>query len=405
MNSNSDINNMAKRYKEEMMRLYHRSTASDNRRADNSHAETAEASAAGGASASNNTGAQNMNSASRTVDAQKHDKHEDYRMKNDTGTTGSAADIPVTCRCRFPSAESIINEIAGTPAPLPAAKGDTDFLTPSGRMSTPSQTAPNTAAANQSQPPQNGDRTYSVGSSAGELRDSDRMAQNQNGTGNTLTSPIVTGNTDTPVANTSQNSALKGIMINSTPDEFTFDPNLENEQQQEILPDFELPPDIPADSDAKLAVISVAGYHPSQGWQTSTGDSSWGYLQFEVFTAGGAYPIQGAVVTIKRRLSGGVALARVLFTNRSGKTATIALPAPPKSYSQSPGNSRPFAEYDVTVYANGYYTLRDINMPIFAGVKTVQPIDMIPLPQHPGGSLIQPRNDSTNVINDTADVG
>ena len=67
--------------------------------------------------------------------------------------------------------------------------------------------------------------------------------------------------------------------------------------------------------------------------------------------------------------------------------------------------TRPFSEYTVTVRARGYYTLSDINIPIFAGVKTVQPIDLIPLPEYSGDSVIQPRSDSQNNMNDSDSVG
>ena len=56
----------------------------------------------------------------------------------------------------------------------------------------------------------------------------------------------------------------------------------------------------------------------------------------------------------------------------------------------------------MTVRAKGYYTIRDIKIPIFAGVKTVQPIDLIPLPEYGG---IQPRNSSDNSITDSPSVG
>lgn len=151
----------------------------------------------------------------------------------------------------------------------------------------------------------------------------------------------------------------------------------------------------------------TAGFTPSTSWISLTGENSWGFLQFEVFTADGAYPVPGAVVIVKKQLPAGVGLVRVLFTDRSGLTPNIALPAPSAALSQTPRNTaRPFSEYSVTVIARGYYTLKDIKIPIFAGIKTVQPIDLIPLPEYSEQKPIQPRSDmADNSMTDTDSVG
>ena len=351
---NSDLNNMANRYKEEMMRLYHRSAGST----------TQNKSAADSPTAQNTPVHMYENNSDSTVT----DNGTPTVTVPDNGTAQTnlsqqPVDLPISCSCRFPSAESIINQIAATPMPLPAVQENSS-----------------------SDQAQGSSKIYSQGSSVGELAaDTDNSNTRKSG---------------------SQSGALNGIFINGNPDRVAFDPHLEKEQEKEILPDFKLPPDISAESSESTDIITDGNYAPSAGWQAMTGDNSWGYLQFEVFTAGGAYPISGAAVTVKKVLSNGTALARVLFTNRSGRTPTIALPAPSKKYSQTPNSGViPFSEYNVTVRADGYYTLRDINMPIFGGVKTIQPVDMIPLPEFPANSAIQPRNNNGNTINDTADVG
>lgn len=260
--------------------------------------------------------------------------------------------IPVTCDCRFPSAESIINSIAGTPAPLPLTPDD--YPDP--------------------------------------VCDSQIMPRNDS-------------SADMPAAqnvkNNAENVAARSIMLNSSPDEATYTIPSESEDEKEIMPDFPLPADIPADS--RETAPMTASFLPSMSWISLTGDNSWGFLQFDVFTAGGAYPVPGALVTVTKKLPSGVGLVRVLFTNKNGRTSTIALPAPAKSLSQDPENTvRPFSEYNITVKAKGYYTIKDINIPIFAGVKTVQPIDLIPLPEY--GDRPQPRTES-NSITDSPSVG
>ncbi|MBQ7782676.1 MAG: hypothetical protein IJ368_01775 [Oscillospiraceae bacterium] len=353
MNGN-ELNNMAQRYKDEMMRLYQKSSASRNLNTqmnNNQHQssqqyqnQTASRDIAGtpvpgvpGASfyGSQGTGSQ-QNNASDSVT------------------------MPVTCECRFPSAESIINSIANTPMTLPITPDDNP-------------------------PPVYDNPSTSIQPRNDENNDMSNMQSRMK-------------NTSEPAVNVTARS----IMLNSSPEEATYILPTQNENEQEILPDFALPADIPAE--ATETAPTTARFSPSLSWISLTGDNSWGFLQFDVYTSDGARPIPGALVTVKKTLPGGSGLVRLLFTNRSGRTPTIALPAPSASLSQTPGSTaRPFSEYSVTVRARGFYTLKDINLPIFAGVKTVQPIDLIPLPEYT--TPIQPRNASDNGISDSPSVG
>ena len=57
-----------------------------------------------------------------------------------------------------------------------------------------------------------------------------------------------------------------------------------------------------------------------------------GYITVNVRTAGGALPVENAVVTVKD--SGGAILA-VFFTDRDGKTPRLKVLAPPRANSES----------------------------------------------------------------------
>ena len=377
MNGN-ELNNMAQRYKDEMMRLYKKSGASDNA------VGTAGSQSFSAPQERQQTQTQQNPPSMQTFPAQNsyQASHSQPCPSSQSGTRdmsgtpvpnvpnasffGSAnqnsqgtVNIPVSCECRFPTAESIINSIAQTPVTLPITPEDNPPPVDQGTFT-------------QVQP---------------------RSSQQQD----TRQTRQAADNSRQHVIKVSDRNS----MLNSSPDEATYTVPSESENPQEIMPDFPLPADIPADSSE--AAPSTASFLPSMGWVSMTGDNSWGFLQFDVFTAGGAYPVQGALVTVTKQLPSGSGLVRILFSNRSGRTATIALPAPSRSFSQSPGSTtRPFSEYSVTVRAKGYYTIRDIKIPIFAGVKTVQPIDLIPLPEYGG---IQPRNSSDNSIIDSPSVG
>ena len=70
----------------------------------------------------------------------------------------------------------------------------------------------------------------------------------------------------------------------------------------------------------------------------------------------------------------------MLVTDASGITETAALPAPDIVYSETPDpESKPFAEYILSVFADGYYAVPEIILPVFTTVKSIQPISLVPL--------------------------
>lgn len=291
------------------------------------------------------------------------------------------------CECRFPSAESIINSLANTPMTLPATEQ---------HMPQPQPYGVNTGGSTGNM------MGNMMGILPGNMPQNTMSTMPENMPDSMPRMSAETGQTGSVSGETRTN----GVFIGTAPSGVSFSVPSEAEREtEEILPDFTLPPDIAAEESALPSV--AAAYRPSMKWTSLTGDTNWGFLQVEVFTANGGYPVSGAVVIIKRELQGGAALVRVLTTNRSGKTPTIALPAPSERYSQYPQEGvRPFAEYNITVSKRGYFTISDINMPIFAGVKTVQPIEMIPLPQFSNPpSQIQPRTEEQNGIYNSPSVG
>ncbi len=142
-------------------------------------------------------------------------------------------------------------------------------------------------------------------------------------------------------------------------------------EEKEIVPYGEIPTPQP---DSVLETL-YKGNNSPQPPMTDVG-----YFQAEVSTANKAYPIANAFVIITRQNGGKNELVRMLITDENGMTETIALPAPSISYSETPGNSeKPFADYQVSVYAKGFYTIPEITVPVFSTVKSIQPISMIPL--------------------------
>lgn len=105
-----------------------------------------------------------------------------------------------------------------------------------------------------------------------------------------------------------------------------------------------------------------------------------GYLTVRVTAADNALPIEGATVTITSGRGDNTVLINTQTTGRSGETERIELSAPPKELSQTPGNENTYAKYNVRVDFPGYYTVENIDVPVFDGQMSIQPTQMIPLP-------------------------
>lgn len=116
------------------------------------------------------------------------------------------------------------------------------------------------------------------------------------------------------------------------------------------------------------------------GGEDETSDASGvGYIKAEVTTGSGAVPIENAVVLITKKENGKTYLLKMLISDESGSTETVALSAPNVSFSETPDpTEKPFANYYISAYADGFYAENDMEVPVFSGVKSIQPIALIP---------------------------
>lgn len=108
-------------------------------------------------------------------------------------------------------------------------------------------------------------------------------------------------------------------------------------------------------------------------------ERNFGYLTVRAYTAGEALPVEGATVTVRDGGDGLITEDIVRITGRSGQTELIALPAPPAADSQSPSETRPYAIYDLTVTHPRFYPFNATGVPVFSGITSLQPINMVPL--------------------------
>ena len=111
-----------------------------------------------------------------------------------------------------------------------------------------------------------------------------------------------------------------------------------------------------------------------------TQNSGTGYLKVRVTTGDNALPIENATVTVSKGSGSAKELINKQSTDKNGETQQISLPAPPKELSQTPGNTNTYSKYNVRVDYTGYYSVENIDVPVFDGQLSIQPTQMIPLP-------------------------
>ena len=74
----------------------------------------------------------------------------------------------------------------------------------------------------------------------------------------------------------------------------------------------------------------------------------------------------------------GDTLLYTLFTDRNGRTERVSLSAPAASLSLRPGIPNAFALYSVAVTAEGFHPFFFSNVPVFSGITSIQPAELIP---------------------------
>ena len=103
-----------------------------------------------------------------------------------------------------------------------------------------------------------------------------------------------------------------------------------------------------------------------------------GNLRVRAYTAGGALPVQGAIVRITGAGEDNGFVSYSLVTDRDGQTDVISLPAPAVNYSLYPDPAElPYSVYDVVITAPGYLAKRISGLTVFSGINSIQLVNMI----------------------------
>lgn len=104
-----------------------------------------------------------------------------------------------------------------------------------------------------------------------------------------------------------------------------------------------------------------------------------GTLKIQATTARETMPVSGVLIEVSKDFNGTKKLFYSLKTDQNGIVDGILLPAPDKKMSQTPSEKPPFSTYDIRAEHPGYIQENYINVPIFEGIKSIQPVRLKPI--------------------------
>ncbi len=115
-----------------------------------------------------------------------------------------------------------------------------------------------------------------------------------------------------------------------------------------------------------------------------------GYIRVKASSSFQALPIKNAAVVVSKTIDGQTYVLYRETTDLSGLTPNMPLPAPDDKSSTSPaGTGEPrFASYDMVITREGYVPVIYRSIPVFSGVVTVQPVQMVPQSNDPGAQKV-----------------
>ena len=128
-----------------------------------------------------------------------------------------------------------------------------------------------------------------------------------------------------------------------------------------------------------------------------------GTLRVRTYTAGGALPVEGAVVRVTGASEDNRLIAYSTITDRDGLGELFTLPAPEVNYSLAPNPKElPYSLYDLEVSKDGYYTKKIRGMTVFSGINSIQLVNMIPgsgnmIEDYPRGNINYIIPENTNL--------
>lgn len=116
-------------------------------------------------------------------------------------------------------------------------------------------------------------------------------------------------------------------------------------------------------------------------------NDAMGYIRVVARSGDNAFPVKNALAIVTYAEEGQMIFKTSALTDESGQTEIIKAPAPNARYSLNSGSDvRPYSLYNITLIADGYFRERSVDVPVFAGITSVQQFNLVPLPLYMGES-------------------
>lgn len=116
--------------------------------------------------------------------------------------------------------------------------------------------------------------------------------------------------------------------------------------------------------------------------------SEYGKLRIETTSGNRSVPVEDVLVIVTRGKTEPGEVLAVLMTDRSGSTKEIEISAPSRQRSEAPTERAVSSFVNITAFKEGYYEVENRNIPVFTGVTSIQPVNMIPLPINSGNRKV-----------------
>ncbi len=104
-----------------------------------------------------------------------------------------------------------------------------------------------------------------------------------------------------------------------------------------------------------------------------------GILKIQASVARQTMPVENVAIVISKDFKDGRKIFYNVKTDQNGIVDNLLLPAPSRDLSMKPSQALPFATYDIVASHPNYQQAMFTSIPIFDGIKSIQPINLLPL--------------------------
>ena len=161
---------------------------------------------------------------------------------------------------------------------------------------------------------------------------------------------------------------LRGEADRNAPPESEREDDGVDEGEDIVVPDN--PQDLDNGSDEEEKNITYEQFQ-----RENTGD---GVLRVQVSAGSGSIPLTNVNIVVYRDFADGRHVFYTVATNADGVADGMILPAPPRQNSIEGNGQSPFSSYSIIASRDGLRTEVIENVPVFSGVKSIQPINLAP---------------------------